>query len=393
MNGRKTIYMDHASVGRPAPSTIEAVRDAATKLLEYQGTGTELTLGLIEEVEEARKAVSRLLAVPAESVALVENTTQALGLLATSIPLEAGDNVIVPDIDFLSAALVWRPKAERAGIEVRPVKTSAGRVTIEDFARAINSRTRVVMTSVVQEVSGDRIDLEALMELCELHGAYLIVDGIQEVGVLRRDLSRTPIHAYCSGGHKWLGSPFGLGFMYLHPDLLEACVPSFYGYFNLREPEEGWGPYLESRERGPFDDLPPSCGARVFESGGMPNWLGAVGLRWAVENILERGLASIESHALRLSEHLRNGLGRLGLGEHLLGRDAREHRSAIVTFSLPGGLHRERSLLRTLEEEQVFVSLRSASGVGGLRVLPYVGNTLEDIDLLLEITKSQLKEA
>lgn len=352
-----------------------------------------MTLDLVEEVEEARRAVSRLLSVPAESVALVENTTQGLGLLATSIPLESGDNVVVPDIDFLSAALVWRRRAERAGIEVRPVRTRAGCVAIEDFARVMNNRTRVVVTSAVQEVSGDRVDLGPLMELCELHDAYLIVDGIQEAGVLQRDLSHTPVHAYCSGGHKWLGSPFGLGFMYLNPDLLEVCRPGFYGYFNLLEPEQGWGPYLESRGRSPFDELPPSREARIFESGGMPNWLGAVGLRWAIEGILKRGLAPIEAHVLRLGERLRNGLSQLGLGRYLLGRDAPEHRSAINTFSLPGGLPQERSLLRALEEERVFISLRSVSGVGGMRVSPHVGNTPEDIDLLLKITAHHLKEA
>lgn len=385
--------MDHASVGRSVPATVEAIQRSLSKLQGHRGTGTGLTLDLVEEVEEAREAASRLLSVPLRGVALVENTTQGLGLLATSILLESGDNVVVPDIDFLSAALVWRRRAERNGIEVRPVKTKAGCVTIEDFAEAINNRTRVVVTSSVQEVSGDRIDLGALMELCEFHDAYLIVDGIQEAGVLERDLSLTPVHAYCSGGHKWLGSPFGLGFMYLHPDLLEACTPAFYGYFNLLEPDQGWSPYLESRGRSPFDDLPPSREARIFESGGMPNWLGAVGLRCAIEGILKRGLASIEAHVLELGEHLRNGLGQLGLDRYLLGRDAPEHQSAIVTFSLPGGLPQERSLLRALEEEQVFVSLRSVSGVGGVRVAPHVSNTPEDIDLLLKITASHLKEA
>lgn len=392
MSERKNIYMDHASVGRPAAATIAAMEQSMMKLVKHRGSGTELTLDLVEEVEEARRAVSRLLSVPTESVALVENTTQGLGLLATSIPLKRGDNVVIPDIDFMSAALVWRLRAEHAGIEIRPVQTSAGSAATEDFARVIDDRTRAVVTSAVQEVSGDRTNIRALMKLCELHGAYLIVDGIQEAGVLERDLSRNPVHAYCSGGHKWLGSPFGLGFMYVRPDLLEVCAPSFYGYFNLREPEAGWSSYLESRGRSPFDNLPASNDVKVFESGGMPNWLGAVGLRCAIEIVLGRGLASIETHVLHMSEHLRDGLKQLGLGTHLLGRDAREHRSAIVTFGLPGGLSQERVLLRALEEAQVFVSLRSVAGIGGLRISPHVGNTLEDLDLLLKITANQLKE-
>lgn len=392
MSTRRRVYMDYASMGRPAPTTIQAVQRAVSEMDGNRGSGTELTVGLLKEVEEAREAVSRLLTAPSESIALIENTTQGLGLLAASMPLKPGDNVVVPDIDFLSAVLVWRRMAEVSEIEVRAAETRGGRVATEDFARAMDSRTRVVVTSAVQEVSGYRVDLESLMDLCLANGSYLIVDGIQEAGVLERDLSHSPAHAYCAGGHKWLGSPFGLGFMYVHADLLEACSPLFYGYLNLHEPEKGWGAYLESRERSPFDELSPWQSARSFESGGMPNWLGATGLRWAVEDILQRGIASSESHVLSLGCYLKDGLERLGLEPYVLGGGGDDHLSAILTFGLPGGFPQEKALLKSLEEEDVLVSLRSTVGIGGIRVSPYVDNTLEDIASILEITERHLKE-
>jgi len=384
--------MDHASMGRPMQATVEAVRRSLRRLEEHKRPGTELTLGLMREVEEAKKALARLLTVSPENVALVENTTQGLGLLATSVPLKPGDNVVVPDIEFLSAVLVWRRVEEIIGIEIRPARTRGGQVRIEDLRRVMDRRTRIVVMSAVQEVSGDRVDLDSLGELADTYGAYLVVDGIQEVGALRRNLSEAPIHAYCAGGHKWLGSPFGLGFMYVHPTLLEVCQPAFYGYFNLIEPKHGWDMYLQSRERSAFDKLEMIGGAARLESGGMPNWLGAVGLRHAIENILRWEPQNIEDHVLWLNRLLRDGLSQLRLESCVLGRQEPEHWSAIVTFGLPGGLRQERRLLKKLERENVFVSLRSVAGIGGIRASPYVENTPDDVEILLNIVEGHLKE-
>lgn len=214
-------YLDHACLGCPTEPTLRAVSQAVDGLADRGAPGTDRTLSLLRAVPRARERAARLVSARVEDVALVENTTQGLGLLASGIRLRAGDNVVVADLEFLSATLVWRRICEREGVELRRVPSRRGAVPVDAYAAAVDHRTRVVVVSAVQELSGYRVDLDALGTLAREHDAYVVVDGIQEAGALHRDLSRTPVHAYIAGGHKWLGSPFGLGFAWVHPELRE----------------------------------------------------------------------------------------------------------------------------------------------------------------------------
>lgn len=220
-----------------------------------------------------------------------------------------------------------------------------------------------------------------------------MIDGIQEAGVLNTNLSAIEVDAYCAGGHKWLGNPFGLGVMYIHPRFYRGHSPAFLGYFQRQEPECGWEAYLQSRGRSSFKPLMPLHDARKFESGGTPHWLGAVGLKAAISTILEQGMETIEHRSRELLDHLRNNLYEIGLGEHILGANREKTVSSILTFSLPGGLDMEKQLASKLAEENVFVSLRSVAGIGGIRVSPYYTNTKEEIDRLTEITEQLVKRS
>lgn len=384
-------YMDNACIGRPAPSSLEIIANAVKKMGSWDSSGTARTLDLFEEVEKTRKSIAQFLHVDARNIALINNTTHGLGVLASLIELEATDNILIPDIEFISSALVWRQAQHRIGFEIRSVKTKKGKVAIEDFENYMDGNTKVIMTSSVQEVSGYRLDVKTLMELAQSNNTYLLIDGIQEAGALQVNLSQTPVHAYCSGGHKWLGNPFGLGFMYVHPTICTELMPHYDGYLSLDEPENGWESYLQSRQRSPFDSLLSTQDAKKFETGGTPNWLGAVGLRSAIECIEGYGLTKVERKVLELNHTLRSNLKRLNLWDFILGGEEYKNHSGIITYSLPGGIDQERQLLNQLEKERVYVSLRSISEIGGIRVSPNFLNTTEDIQRLSEITESFLK--
>ena len=95
------------------------------------------------------------------------------------------------------------------GIELRLVENMAGMVSVDQFAEAIDARTRAICVSSVQWVHGLRLDLVGLSELAQQHDLYLIIDGIQQVGAIDLDVSQLRIDFLACGGHKWLNSPFG----------------------------------------------------------------------------------------------------------------------------------------------------------------------------------------
>ena len=386
-----TTYLDTACMGRAAPEVMAALHLTLDLIESADRPPTDLTLDLYAHYQRARERVAELVRVDADDVALVESTSHGLGLVAAALELRNGDNVLACDLEFFPTTLCWTARRRNTDFEVRRVDTTGGRVLVDDFAARLDRRTRAIVVSSVQEINGFRVDLATLGDLARSSGCLLIVDGVQEVGALQVDLARIGVDAYCAGGHKWLRSPFGLGFLYVAPALAARLEPPFYGYFNAADPEGGWGCYLASPERSPFDDLPLRSCAQKFETGGTGNYLGALALAESVGLILAQGPAAVERRVLELQTYLAARLAELGL-PNSYPADPRQ-RAGIVSFRLPGGPAQECALGDALAAQDIFVSVRYTSGVGGIRVSPHTYNDEADIDRLIEATQRFMRNS
>ena len=126
----------------------------------------------------------------------------------------------------------------RAGrFTLKEVKSKNGRITAEDFERYIDKHTKVILLASVQEINGFHADVTKIAKLAHAHGCYLIVDGIQEIGALTVDVKALDIDFYCAGGKKWIGNPFGMGFLYIRKELLQELSPPYYSYFDVQVPK------------------------------------------------------------------------------------------------------------------------------------------------------------
>ncbi|WP_166163333.1 aminotransferase class V-fold PLP-dependent enzyme, partial [Chelativorans oligotrophicus] len=273
--------------------------------------------------EHIRPAIARLIgAVPAE-IAFVKNTTEGLNIVANGIDWREGDNVVIANIEYPSNVYCWLNLARR-GVEIRWIdaKAAGGRVTVDDVARQIDSRTRLVSVSCVQFSTGFRQDMEATGDLCRERGVLLNYDAIQAAGVLEIDASRTHFDFMSAGGHKWMGGPMGTGFFYCRASSLERLHP------------HGIGPGSMTNEETDIDYdiglMQPD--ARRFEEA-LPNYPGLWGLHASLGTILALGPQVVEAHSLRLISRAIEGLKRKGYLIH--SPQEERHRSGILTFRHP----------------------------------------------------------
>ena len=383
-------YLDNACMGLAAPELLQEARAMLSKIEKFNDSDpANRFLELHEYFPRAKENVSRLIGVDPEEIALVESTTHGLGLVANSLPLKRGENVLVCDLEFFPTTLCWKKKQE-TGVEVRPVPNSRGEVKVSDFEAKIDKYTKAIAISSVQEANGFRVDLKALSSLARSNDLYLIVDGIQEAGALKVDLAELDVDVYCAGGVKWICNPMGMGFLYVNKRIMEEINPDFWGYFNSLEPDGGWNDYLGSPKRTPFDPIKLNAAAQKFETGGTGNCLGALGLYSAVKKILEVGIENIEKKVLLLNDCLANGLAELGLA--LSSSNSPLNRSGITTFNLAEGMKGERELEEWLTKNNIYTTLRYTSGVGGIRVSPHYYNSREDVERLLESVEDFLKK-
>ena len=382
------VFMDSACVSLASRPAVEAVEKfLGLTLVCPLGSSTAHHIFMDEMRAAARPAAAQLINAHEDEIALVESTTHGLTLAANAIPLTAGDRVLLSDLEFFQVAVPWTQK-KKDGIEIDVVPNRRGEVRVEDFAALVTPRTRVITLSSVQWSNGYRVDLAAFSRLCREHGIWLVVDAIQQLGVVPLDVTETPVDILACGGHKWLNSPYGCGFLYVSRDAMERLTPPIAGYLDVETPKNGWGEYFQTPSMTPVKEYSFVTGARRYETGGTANYPGAVALAASLKMIHELGQASIAAHVFGLTERLLAGLDQLGV--EVVTPRAAENRSSIVTFTV--GLAADNvKLVEWLSARRILVSVRYTSQIGGVRVSCALFNSDEDVDRLVEAVGQALK--
>jgi cysteine desulfurase / selenocysteine lyase len=388
---RGRVFLDAACVSLMPVQAEQALRRLGEELLACPARDASAHhIALDRTAEQPRREAARLLGAAPEDLALVESTTQGLQVIAAAVPLARGDKILVGETEFLGLAVPWLPRRQAEGFAVEVVPHRQGRLRVEDFARAIDARTRLILLSSVQWSSGFRADLAAFSELARERGVLLAVDAIQQLGAVGLDVGRTPVDFLVSGGHKWLNAPAGRGFLYVNPRLAGKLRPPAWGYLNVAEPPRGWAEYFASPDIPAVRDYDFLPGARGLDVGGTANYPGNVVLGASLALINELGVGAIEEHVLGLGELLADRLR--AAGATVVSPWAEGERSGIVTFTLGEGAARDTACLRGLLDRGILISQRYTAGVGGLRVSVHFFNNEDDVRQLAEAVAAERGE-
>jgi selenocysteine lyase/cysteine desulfurase len=317
----------------------------------------------------------------ASDVALVESTTAGLNIATSVLPAESGDNVVLSAIDYLAVAMPWKRRADREGLKLRFVPAPEGRLRARDLLASADARTRAIAVSTAAWTTGALLDAAVLAEGARKRGIPLILDAVQTFGVVPLDVGAIPTSFLCVGGHKWLCSPLGAGFLYVSREAAERRLPDQIGFL-AGQPERGtWPQFFESPDASPAAKVRFPPAGRSFEVGGTANYPGALGLLGMLRLLSQAGVAELHEHVLDLGDHLIDGLK--ALGHRVVTPTAREERAGIVVFQTGAGVGAEQDLVLRLRERRIVGSVRYTSGQGGVRISLHGMNTMADVETLL----------
>jgi selenocysteine lyase/cysteine desulfurase len=174
--------------------------------------------GWSEEKETVRSKAASLLGASPEEIALIHNTTEGMNLIASSLGLEPGDEVILADHEHTSGTIPWQYWQEPKGVKlVRPIlpilPSDPGEI-VEVYRRAITPRTKVISMCHVVNTNGMILPVKAVSEMARKRGILVAVDGAQAPGMINVDLHDLGCDFYAASAHKWLLSPKGVGIFY-----------------------------------------------------------------------------------------------------------------------------------------------------------------------------------
>jgi selenocysteine lyase/cysteine desulfurase len=308
------------------------------------------------EAYATREQFARLINADADSVALVPAVSYAASAVAASLPVGA---VVVGAREFRSNYFPWLALRGR-GHEVRVVEANdRGVVPLESLVEAIDGSTVLVAISDVQSTNGYRVDLPALLEAAQAHGARVFVDVCQSLGAIPFDVEAVPVDFLAAHGYKWMLGPRGAAWLYLRADRIEEVPPLTPSW---KTPEDPYADYYG----GPME-VPKS--ARKLDT--SLAWFAWPGARAALDLLLSLNPEEVQARALGLAAAFREEAATRGLE-----LSPEDRPSQIVGVMVPDP-HRIRERLR---ERRIVAAVRG----GFLRLGFHAFNDEDDVEAVVE---------
>lgn len=375
------LFLGHCSVSPLYRGAAAALRDFAENMAEG---GIRSLPKYFDVLPQLHENGARLLRTGPENISLVNNTAEALSLIAGGYPFRPGDQVISYVHEYPSNHYPWVLQ-KRRGVELVLLADSdpfgslpdQGRPrgwSMTELADRVTGRTRVIAVSHVQFSSGFAADLPELGQFCRERGIDLIVDCAQSLGCLPVYPADCNIAALATSGWKWLMGPWASGLLYTRADLRARLTPVLAGPGMMQQGLD----YLNHQWH-------PHTDGRMFEYSTMA-WDHAAGLNAVLTEVFQHfTLEDIRAEVFRLQDVFLAELDP-ALVRPIVFPD--RHRSGIMPLGLDADVP---SVMKRLAEQGVIMT----GPAGYLRLAPHFyqddGQMIRAAGILNKVCSSMAK--
>ena len=367
------IYLNHGSFG-PSPLPVQQARARWSDRLERQPMRfycQEMEL----ELDRVAGVLARFLGTQGDRIALLDNATMAMNVVASSLTLHTGDEILLTDHEYGAVRNIWQAKCRDSGARIMtavlpfPLQDAG---TVEAIEAAITKKTRLIVVSHVTSATVCVLPIKAICQMASRHKIPVCVDGPHAIAMLDVNLNDLGCDFYCASCHKWLCAPFGSGFLWVHPKHMSS----------IKCPVVSWGGSIAGRDASWKD---------------RTNWLGTrdpaplLAIGDAIEFFDKARLSEFRSHAHTMVAYARQGLLTIpGSGTFCTPSDT--DFVSMVAVELPQtngwkpGYHGHPDTMQLALRDQYGIELLMGSWNSRrfLRVSSHLYTTLSDIEKLVD---------
>ncbi len=219
------VFLNHGSFG----ATPKPVFD------EYQRWQLELERQPVEFMArrftglmaESRAALGAYLGTHADNLVYTQNVTISINIVARSLKLGAGDEVLSSDHEYGAMDRTWRFLAKERGFMYinQPVSLVSKEAFIDSFWSGVTPNTRVIFLSHITSPTALIFPVDEIIKRARAAGIITVIDGAHVPGQIPLHLDSLGADFYGGNLHKWLCAPKGAGFLYARPEMQHLLKP------------------------------------------------------------------------------------------------------------------------------------------------------------------------
>ena len=293
MQGKPLVYLDNASTTFKPQCVIDAISSYYTELNANSHRGDyDLMYKMDCLVFETRKTVAKFVNCEPNEVVFTSGATMGINLIAWGYGhkfLKPGDEIILDVAEHASNLLPWFEIAKLTGAIIKYIPLDKeGRIRPEGLKKVITSKTKIVSVAIMTNVLAYTINVKEFSQICHQNGAILVCDGAQSVPHIPTNFKEDDIDLLVFSGHKMCG-PTGIGCLIGKDAILQSMDPFL----------TGGGMNVDFDISTSMEPLPSP---NKFEAGTI-HLAGIVGLKKAIEFLMELGMENIHKHDQELFDY------------------------------------------------------------------------------------------
>ncbi|TWU19011.1 aminotransferase class V-fold PLP-dependent enzyme [Allorhodopirellula heiligendammensis] len=253
-------FLNHGSFGA-TPRVVTAAQRAFQDELEWdpiEFLAPERSLN--SKLDHVRQIVSDLVGADPSDLAFVRNATEGVNAVLRSLPLDAGDEIMVTNHGYNACTNAADYVAKRSGATVRvahiPFPLSGVDAVMDAVERELHGRTRLLLIDHVTSPTGVVFPIAPVIELAHQRGVRVLVDGAHGPGMVPLNLNTLDADYYTANHHKWLCGPKVSGLLWVAPQWHEEIRPTVISHAANRPQSDRSRFLAEFDWTGTFDPSP-----------------------------------------------------------------------------------------------------------------------------------------
>lgn len=367
-----TIYLNHGSWG-PPPSVVKEAR--ANWLARLDEQPMDLFLREYEESWfKARASLAAFVGADSDGLILVPNATAGMNLVADSVKLSDGDEILLNNHEYGAVMRIWDRKAKESGAEVRTVPLSTPlndpAELVEFFKKSFSPKTRILVLSHITSPTAITLPIKEIAAVAKAQGILVCVDGPHAVAQLPLDLQTLGADFYTASCHKWLCAPLGSGFLYVAEPYRKQIRPAYLSWGRLRpnSPKEWYEEFVWL---------------------GTADYAAYLAIPTAIEFMESVGLERFRTQTHQMARYVRRRLEALDGGEPLVS-DSPQWYGNMAHVPIPFSGDAAALQRKLWDKYQIEVPIWNFGERVFARVSCHLYTTREQVDYFLDSLKSEL---
>ena len=221
------IFLNHGSFGacpRPVFARFQAwQRELEEDPVEFLGRRFQRLM------DESRGDLAAYVGAGKDDIAYVANATTGLNIIARSLPLAAGDEVLATDHEYGALDRTWRFICAKRGADYKRMHVSLPIMSrervIDEIWSGVTPQTRVLFLSHITSPTAIILPIEELIARARERGIITVIDGAHAPGQIDLSLNRLGADFYVGNCHKWMMAPKGSGFLHARREGQQVIEP------------------------------------------------------------------------------------------------------------------------------------------------------------------------